>query len=43
MVRSFKRVRRPGRICVYCGQPAELYDHIIPLALGGADSGENKV
>ena len=33
---------RDGGRCVRCGATAELqYDHIIPLARGGADSAEN--
>ena len=33
---------RDGGRCVRCGAAAELqYDHIIPLARGGADSAEN--
>ncbi len=29
--------------CVYCGKPAVVLDHIIPIALGGTDSPENLV
>ena len=33
---------RDGGRCVRCGSQQELqYDHIIPLARGGADSAEN--
>ena len=29
--------------CVYCGENATGYDHIVPLSVGGSDTADNKV
>lgn len=32
-----------GRPCVYCGDPAQTLDHIVPRSKGGPDSPDNLV
>lgn len=33
----------PDGLCVYCGQPGESRDHIVPVSRGGLHSRENMV
>ena len=30
-----------GDMCLYCGRPAEVLDHVIPIAWGGTNDAEN--
>lgn len=32
-----------GRLCVYCGNPANAIDHVIPKSLDGTDTLDNLV
>ncbi|MEM5784848.1 MAG: HNH endonuclease [Candidatus Aenigmatarchaeota archaeon] len=37
------QLRNSKHVCVYCGKEADALDHVIPLAKGGQDIGQNKV
>ena len=42
MAHPRKRHRKPvGELCVYCNEPAVLWDHMDALAAGGADDASN--
>lgn len=36
-------LERDGYICRYCGEPATIADHVVPLSKGGLDIQENMV
>lgn len=36
-------LERAGHTCFYCGEPATIADHFVPLVKGGADTEENLV
>lgn len=38
-----KRISLAGKVCVYCGDPANSRDHVIPLSKGGNSLPENIV
>lgn len=40
---KYPRLKYKEKQCVYCGEPVEEVDHIVPRARGGEDKPENKM